>query len=350
MECKYRFVLELRKSDDILAGVAEVEPDWEPAREWALFQALRAGEAAPLGCAALEPLWHEAFGTPFIGGFRVMVARDGRAPLGIDVPARYFAALASLASSALVRNGKLQEGETFQYRVAAVPVEPDSASDAPRFTVRAVPKALEVRSRTTDELRQGAVAFGAPQQGDCPVFIPREMLLEVAYLTRSAGARETGGVLVGHVSRDSATEDLFIEVTAQIPALHTTADATSLRFTSDTWTAVRAALALRRRHELMLGWWHSHPATHWSESVKVDEANAVSLGFLSQDDRLVHRTVFAPAHTVALVMTTLSSGDVSAALFGWREGLLERRAFSVTTTPDPTGETIVGADAGALKT
>ena len=53
----------------------------------------------------------------------------------------------------------------------------------------------------------------------------------------------------------------------------------------------------------------------------------VKHGFLSADDRALHRAVFPRAYSLALVVTDAGRGDPTFALFGWREGVLERRGF-----------------------
>ena len=82
--------------------------------------------------------------------------------------------------------------------------------------------------------------------GRLPVFLPRRVLDEAVESARQAGDVETGGVLVGKLRRDSgghaAASEIFVEITAQVPAPHTLSQSTKLTFTAETWAAVQAAM------------------------------------------------------------------------------------------------------------
>jgi hypothetical protein len=173
-----------------------------------------------------------------------------------------------------------------------------------------------------------------------PLFIPQRVLAEAKALSKEAGAKETGGILIGHLGRDSQLPEIFAQVTAQIPARHTEASLTSLTFTSETWTAVRNALDLRRKGELMLGWWHSHPVREWCKdcSAESQKACAMAVDFFSAHDHALHRTVFPRAYSVALVVNDLSENDATFSMFGWRRGLLESRGFHLTGATEQPDE------------
>jgi len=101
-----------------------------------------------------------------------------------------------------------------------------------------------------------------------------------------------------------------------------------LTFTSDTWTDVRAAVALRNAGELLVGWWHSHPAHAWCKACPLERQRVcqLSTGFLSTEDRALHRAMFVAAFTQALVVTQSAAG-LETKLFGWRRGALQPRGF-----------------------
>ena len=125
---------------------------------------------------------------------------------------------------------------------------------------------------------------------------------------------------------------MFVEVTAQIAAKHTVADESKVTFTSETWTDVRQAIALRRSNEIALGSWHSHPARFWCSKCPEERQRACALGagFMSADDRALHRTIFPRAFSVALVVTNALAGLHTTA-FGWRLGAIEPRGFFLVT-------------------
>jgi hypothetical protein len=181
-----------------------------------------------------------------------------------------------------------------------------------------------------------------------PIVIPRRILDETRELAARAGDNETGGILIGHLRRDTTLPELFVEITAQVPATHAPADVNRLTFTPETWTAAQAAVDLRGGQEAFLGWWHYHVIKEVCRNCPDEKKLACpwAHGFLSEDDRLLHRTVFPRAYSCALVVSDIADGhDVAFALFGWRHGLLEARGFHVTDgTHVPRG---VATDAAA---
>jgi hypothetical protein len=169
--------------------------------------------------------------------------------------------------------------------------------------------------------------MGEAHKEDAPVFIPRQVFEEASAITRQAGAKETGGILIGHLRRDPEAAEIFLEVTAQIPARDAEADLTSLKFTPEVWTEVRAAIELRRRGEIMLGWWHSHPVREWCRECPIERQQkcAMASEFFSAHDRHLHRTVFPGAHSIALVANDTATDEVTFSAFGWRRGVIEPR-------------------------
>jgi hypothetical protein len=55
--------------------------------------------------------------------------------------------------------------------------------------------------------------------------------------------------------------------------------------------------------------------------------------FFSAEDREFHRTVFAKAYGVALVVTVTDDG-LQYALFGWRAGSIQQRGFHIFGNPN----------------
>jgi proteasome lid subunit RPN8/RPN11 len=190
-----------------------------------------------------------------------------------------------------------------------------------------------LQSSLSERLRGAEpIAAGGGEQEDAaelPVLLPARVLEEAADLARTEEGIETGGLLIGHLHHDQGMAELLVEVTAQLPARHTCGDATKLTFTAQTWTEARATLALRGKDEIMLGWWHSHPVRHWCRNCPLDRQRdcALARGFLSADDRALHRAIFPSAYSVALLASDVAFDDVSFSLFGWRQGRIERRGF-----------------------
>lgn len=333
MTSLYQFVLELLRANGDALDQVPLVPDWEPAVESTRLARLRslgdwidAPEAEPL----VEPLWHADSGEPYVRGFRVRLAGPEGRDWSEDFPApQYFADAARAAAARLVESGALAAGDRVLFRTAAFakPAE-EPAAWAPRFDMAERAAPLGLRDRPLAAVLAGATTCGESCDADVEVLLPQRVVDEATALTLETPARETGGILIGHLHRDPGTGEVFVGVTAQVAARHTEGDATKLTFTSETWTDVRHTIALRRRDEQILGWWHSHPAGEWCKTCPPERQRTCHLqtGFFSDDDKALHRTVFSRAYTVALVMTNAISG-VSPALFGWRSGLIQPRAF-----------------------
>ena len=336
----YAYQLALYTADWVALGRAILRVDWEPAREWTRFTAVRSGRLPATAVdleAAVAPIWHPRAGEPYVRGFRVAAAFD-RCTVEHVFDAGYFAGLAERALETLAKRKGVETLDTAHYITTAYPA-PGTASPAarPMFVACETAPDLTLQNGSLDEITARATPDGEATPGDVPVFLPERVLDELAELTGAAGERETGGILIGHLRRDSGRREVFTEVTAQIPARHTEASSTRLTFTAETWTEVRSALALRGRGEVMLGWWHSHPVEAWRKGCQAADGPAcqAGAGFLSLDDRALHRAVFPRAYSLALVVSNTGPGRPAFALFGWREGVIARRGFStLDTTPD----------------
>ena len=334
MRNEYRFVLELRELDGGILHQAALVPDWEPAVEWTRLMGLRAHGVwgqTPGAEPRLEPLWHGSAGEPAIEGFRVHLAEGGRTWFADFRMGSYFAEVARTVAVGMVADGRLQAGDRVRFGVTAFADDTNRDSTrAVRFDTSERPGACVVRERSLAKLAVGFRESGESNADDIEMALPEGVLDEVCTLTRNAGPREIGGVLLGHLYRDPETHEVGVEVTAQIPARHTVGDAVRLTFTSDTWTDVRAAVELRRTGELMVGWWHSHPAREWCKECPLERQHVCQLatGFMSPEDRVLHRAMFPGAFTAALVVTDSARG-LDSRLFGWRRGVLEPRGFRI---------------------
>jgi proteasome lid subunit RPN8/RPN11 len=344
-----RFVMELLRSTGEPIGHAAVDPDWEPALEWTRLAGLRTrGVWAPEAAAerGIEPLWETTLGEPYMRGFRVHVGRTAESAWSADFPLTYFKAQARAARARLVEQGVLGDGDAFLYRLTAF--RGTAAHEAPSaraFDTEDTPPPLALLDTPLDPWLAASLPQHDIDPTDVVAFLPQDVLDEATTLTLAAGDAETGGFLIGHLHRardpqtSDAAHDIFVEVTALVPARHTVGARTKLTFTADTWTDARGAIALRGRGEQLLGWFHSHPQVAWcrakgcSEDAQRSCPQAAS--FLSEDDCLLHRTMFPRAFTLALLITHTFAGCVPA-LFGWRQGQIATRGFHVlSATPAP---------------
>jgi hypothetical protein len=333
---EYKLVFEFLKEDGTRLGQVSVEIDWEPAREWTRFLGIRRGllpPSEPSHSTAIEPLWNRRSGEPYLQGFRVTISGSSFSVVSEDFTNTYFHGLAREASGHFVERGTLKQGERFQYLAAAYPNNAGSTSkEESRFELEEVEPEIPYHAKSLTASMEGALLEGVVDAGDMPVFIPQQVLDEAEAITLSARGIETAGILIGHLSRDESLPEIFAEITAQIPA-RATGGTAKLSFNAETWTAVRAAMDIRRKNELYLGFWHSHPVQEWCKNNDCSEEKQLSCplakGFFSQDDQALLRTVFPRAYSVGLVCSDLPLGQPSFSLFGWRRGMIESRGFHI---------------------
>ena len=334
----YHYALAFRRADGSSAGQVPVTVDWEPACESTRFGAVRHGGRAPRSSEdpRVDPLWDNTMGEPYVGGVRVSIEPRGEAVVASEFTTAYFGDLVQPAVRQLVDQKHVQPGETLTYRVVAFPC-PQRDEVAPVFASEEyVSPPVCRQTALAPFLRESlALALSEAVQDDFFVFLRPTVARETRALAEQAGPVETGGVLVGHLHQDIGTGGLFVEVTAQIPT-RGEGSSTSLTFTAQTWTDVRAALDLRRRDELMLGWWHSHPVKEWCKSCPVARQQVCGFrqGFLSAEDRLLHRTVFPRAYSLALVLSDVADLGITYRAFGWRHGILQPRGFHLLNPTD----------------
>lgn len=328
------FSLHFWKSDGSSVGQVQVPVDFEPARQRARFESVRKGMPAPTAGRAesVVPQFNPRLGEPYMSGFQVRYEADGGSLISCDFPNAYFRPIAMRVSKTLVEGGRLQTGESFLYMPAAHRrLAPDRPRGTRGMTIEECDPRTPTRPGSIRALIAASIASGPTNQGDPPVFIPRRVLFEIAASVEQAGPAETGGVLLGHLHRDAEANEVFVVITAQIPAYHAAGELTKLTFTPETWAAVHAAAEARGRHELLVGWHHSHPIDHWSSAVEGGEIDSEALrgDHFSEQDRHLHRAVFPSAFCVGLVAYLIGGSARNFSLFGWRMGLLELRGFQI---------------------
>jgi hypothetical protein len=323
------YEMELIAGDGRTVGRMPLEPDWQPVIECAAFAAMRRGRL-PLRAGAhdgrVEALWEAGDGAPRITGFRVCV--DGAEPRAVSLA--YLLPDARIAAAQLVAAGALEAGETYSYRVLAGADDPATGAIALEFAVEDVGAVLPVRDAVLADRLAGAERWGpAPAGDEFPVLVSRALLDATAAQARANPDVEVGGVLVGHLLRDRAGGELALEVTAQIAARHTVADATSLTFTAETWAAVDAAVAARGGDLLRCGWAHWHP--NWCRRCPLDHQRRCTraLPALSAEDVHLTRVCFPQGHAVALLTSESIHTGLTWSLYGWRDGVLAPRGFEI---------------------
>jgi hypothetical protein len=330
----YRFAVALFREDGSSLGTVAAARDWEPVHEWTRFYFQRRGEL-PLGgggSASVLPLWEHTLGEPYCRGYRVQIEQPGRRPVASDFPTTHFRDFASLVAARLVERKKLNAGDLYSYMVVAHPAPREAPSHGGLEVTNASPS-LPARDGSLTALLARAKPSGVMDLDDMPVFVSRRVLEEAAERTHAEEGTETGGVLIGMLWRDGETEEIFAEVTAQIPAEHTSGNNVKLTFTAQTWTAAEAALRLRGRGEIYLGYWHSHPVRTWCKGKECTPEKQLTChlakDFFSPDDEAVMRAAFPRAYSIAIVANDTAFTDLTFSMFGNREGTTQPRGFYV---------------------
>lgn len=334
-------MLGLFKRDGTALGQVPVAADWEPAVEAARLCAHRQFGLAAIGAdAAVEfrPVWQAKLGEPYLSAVETVLAVPGAGEVSCRVPTAYFKSLATAASVPLVNEGRLQAGEDFEYLVMAFPESPAPApSRRERFALEEVPVPLLAKTSALAEFYSRAVEGSRHDAQDIPVFIPQAILDEADLLTRQSPAIEVASVLIGHLHRDASQGEIFLEVTAQIPARNSQGTSLKVTLGPETYQAVQSAIALRGAGEQWLGWFHSHPASAWCNPQCSPEARTqcpLQKVFFSADDCGVHRALFPKAHSIALLVTNTDAGLLHA-VFSWRNGLIVQRGFHILDADQP---------------
>lgn len=330
----YRFAVVMFGEDRTNLGTVAANRDWEPVHEWTRLYFQRRGELSLDGCetASVLPLWEQSLGEPYCRGYRVQIAQPGRPPVASDFPHTHFRDFASAVATAYVEQKKLREGEHYSYVVVAHPIPPE-ASKAGGLSVTNASPGVPAQEASLEAFLARAKPSGVVDIDDIPVFVSRQVLDEATTRTHSEEGTETGGILIGMLWRDTAAGEIFAEVTAQIAAEHTRGSNAKLTFTPQTWAAADAALRLRRRGEIHLGYWHSHPVRTWCKgkrcSPETQKVCRLAKDFFSTDDEAVMRAAFPRAYSIAIVVNDTAFTNLTFSMFGNREGITQPRGFYV---------------------
>lgn len=340
----YQYALELYRDnsdgDSEQVATARVKPDWDPAYECARWEcalhSIDQTAATPklrLGAekVSIEPVWSGKLSEPYLESFRAVARGENGHEAACEIPTAYMQPLAQKASTKVIEEGKLEEGQSFRYLVTAYPREDEKPAKKPGFVVEPVAQEINLRKRSIAEYLRRSRPYGPVDDAEMHVFIPQSVLDEGQDALQKTGAAETGGILIGFLNWDVERGCLFMEVTAQIRAKHTQEALTSLTFTPATWSDVEAAVRLRGQNELQCGWWHSHPAREWCKDCPIESRRVCKRSgeFFSNEDTALHRTVFPRAYSIALVVSDSYNDGLTWPLFSWKQGTIQRRGFHV---------------------
>lgn len=342
----YRYAIDFYANDRAQPrthlGLVAFDPDFEPAVESAVLAGLRCGALMPdarIEAALLTPVWAER-GAPFVDAFEVRLESEGSAPFVQTIPRNWLRSAARTASATMIERGLLAAGDLFRHEVCAFDAAPAAKSGAAGgASARGDGVACDAALRTPAlapqrydliETLRDAGALDDPDVRDPALVIPAGVIEQTREAARRAGNSETGGILIGRICRSADPGDIVVEVTAQVPAAHSVATETRFTFTPETWAAASDAIALRRRNEKMVGWWHFHGWFCRKCSKQAQESCVYSRPFFSEEDVHLHRTVFGRATNVALLVSDFGPRGQEVAVYGWRDAEVVRRGYYAT--------------------
>ncbi len=129
---------------------------------------------------------------------------------------------------------------------------------------------------------------------------------------------EVGGFLVGQVYRQPDSDQLLVDIQHILAAENTSASVALLRFTADSWSALRRRLVSDLNGLRLLGWWHTHlfPATD-------------SFGLSGLDETLQRLYFPSPWHFAALLNVSAEQGRVLRCYQPDADGVLGETSFEV---------------------
>lgn len=349
----YRLALILTGPENQDLGQHPIEPDWVPVRESVQFELLRRDgmNVTPIGEEdfSLAPIFSAASGEPWLEGVIAILESNGH-QLSLEIPNAAFVRPASrLLSARMVAEKKVEAGDLITYRTVAFPIGDVPTPGQPSaFTeVTILPPIHEIGG--LEATFPGAVRVETDAGDDAaepfPILVSHDLIEEIKAASEAADTVETGGLLLGRLLRyqDNDTHRLAVEVTAQLPAQYTEATSTSLRFTDETWSAANDALRLRKSAvdslaaEIVIGWWHSHPARIWCpESCPLETRLTCpkQTPFFSSDDLSLHREVFPKAHQIALLVNVADAGT-TVSVYASDRGVVRQVPYHITTTTQP---------------
>lgn len=129
---------------------------------------------------------------------------------------------------------------------------------------------------------------------------------------------EVGGLLLGEVFRDTATDQPVVVVQGAVPAIGGASSAVSFTFTPDAWDHLTAERDRKWPDLITVGWFHTHP----------------NLGvFYSGTDRATQRAFFNQPWNIGIVVDPLAWSDQVALFAGADSQRLP--ASDIVVAPEP---------------
>lgn len=326
--------------DDIHQQAIETA-DFDRAIRETYFKAFRTGclssYAPVLENASVEPRFAGTDPTR-CEGFRVSLAGpDG--DFSVDFPNAYFGITATTVRAGLKASGKLSDDSTWYYTLEAY-LEDLPASAPPSFISLDPPTNL-TPVRDVALCQQGRQEpWDEPDSADLPVLVSRTVIEDGCEEASRHPDREIGGLLLGHLCKDPESGKGFLLVSCLVSSEGTgESTSTSVTFTDDSFAKARELISVRSQAgllpEMIVGWFHSHPFSFCKECPLPTPTECINkILFYSPDDLQLMESTFDQPFMVGLLAGVepkleTALGHLPVRLYGWREGQITSRGFSV---------------------
>ena len=335
----YTFELKFQTKDQRPLGRERLSPrDLDRALFATWFAGLRHGQFRDF-----QPVWDRSWVEPLFTedsapgrarGFRVGV-ETGADPQVLEFGLDYFSSRATRRRVAMLRDKTITDDDEVFFYLDCFYEDAAPPEHGMSLSVSEACGSVPIRDGCFHDFSE-ATAWDQPDSADPTVVIPKSVIDEAVEETRAAPDREIGGLLLGHIHRDRARQDVFVEVTACVSAAGTTdATATSVTFTPESFRKARDLIRLRDRGEIILGWQHSHPMRFCQECPLPTPVECLrKILFFSMDDVQLMETTFPQPFQLGLLTAVeprldAALGHAPVRLFGWRHAEIQARGFQV---------------------
>jgi len=154
----------------------------------------------------------------------------------------------------------------------------------------------------TEEINLDVKNTSSEESNVLPIInIPVEVDIFIENFALSDTTREVGGVLVGSLEYDKEKRSV-IKIVGAIPAKHTEASLSSVKFTAQSWEYINSVMENEYLDYKIVGWFHTHPGFGI---------------FLSSWDLFIQRHFFNLPWQIAYVVDPV---NMRKGFFGWQNG------------------------------
>ncbi|MFQ6113207.1 MAG: Mov34/MPN/PAD-1 family protein, partial [bacterium] len=262
----------------------------------------------------LEPLWEEEGKSPYCHGFRLCF-RNKKALYKKAYSTKVFKYHIYRAVRELIENNQLEEGMELKFRMSAFLNKRTTAEAAqPQSGKISVTSTRQPMPIIEQNLKHFSAAKRVNHRSDMPVWIAQHVVKEMIDHTLANKESERAGFLLGHLCQDPETRALFLVCRAQVVAQvelpnEYTSSLTHFQFSPEIFCEVQRVISLRKKNEVVLGWWHSHP---WPFACRLANQCECTSIFFSAADFSVMETAFGAPYQVAIVVGRASLKNMEA--------------------------------------